>query len=273
MRKRRTAYAALLLALAFPMSVRGETFSGSDGWGVSFDGNQMNSTFTNADIEDTIYLMQPGDTADIHLSLRNDYSAGTDWYMTNQVLQSLEDSQSVAQGGAYSYILTYVDPQGQSDILYSSEEVGGDTINESGEGLHQATNSLEDYFYLDTLGSGEEGEITLQVKLEGETQGNEYQDTLARLQMNFAVELSDQTSSGGGNDTDNPDKEDTRENAGSARRGRVVKTGDTSRVMLFSLLTLGAGALCLILGILRIRENKKAEETGGDRDQKKRRTR
>ena len=72
MRKRLTAFAALLLAMSVPMSVCAETFFGGDGWGVVFDGTQMDSTFTNAQIEDAIYLMQPGDTAEIHLSLRND---------------------------------------------------------------------------------------------------------------------------------------------------------------------------------------------------------
>ena len=33
--------------------------------------------------------------------------------------------------------------------------------------------------------------VTLTVSLEGETQGNIYQNTAARIQMNFAVELKD----------------------------------------------------------------------------------
>ena len=72
-------------------------------------------------------------------------------------------------------------------MLYSSETVGGEDTA-GGEGLHQATGALEDYFYLGRLESGEEGRVLLTVELEGETQGNDYQDTLARLQMNFAVE-------------------------------------------------------------------------------------
>lgn len=269
MRKRLTAFAALLLAMSVPMSVCAETFFGGDGWGVVFDGTQMDSTFTNAQIEDAIYLMQPGDTAEIHLSLRNDYDGDTDWYMTNQVLQSLEDSHSVAEGGAYSYILTYIDPEGQSDLLYSSEEVGGETVNESGEGLHQATDSLEDYFYLDTLAGGESGEITLRVHLEGETQGNEYQDTLARLQMNFAVELPASAPAGG-------DAEGGGQ-TGTSVRGHAVKTGDTSNIMLFSILTLSAGILCLILAAFGIRsrnmQEAEAEEPGRDTRHRRRRMR
>ena len=45
---------------------------------------------------------------------------------------------------------------------------------------------------LDTLAKGDKGRITLEVELDGETQGNDYQNTLADLQMNFAVELSRQ---------------------------------------------------------------------------------
>ena len=107
--------------------------------------------------------------------------------MTNEVLQTLEDSQSVAEGGAYTYILTYVGADGE-EVLYSSEAVGGEGDSEAGEGLHQATDALEDYFYLDQLAEGESGYVQLVVKLDGETQGNAYQDTLAKLIMNFAVE-------------------------------------------------------------------------------------
>ena len=38
--------------------------------------------------------------------------------MTNEVLKSLEDTQSVAEGGAYSYILNYyIGPTEQKDVL------------------------------------------------------------------------------------------------------------------------------------------------------------
>lgn len=213
----------------------------------------MTSTFKNTDIDDEIYKLEPGDTVDLHLSLKNEYSKATDWYMTNEVLKSLEDTQSVAEGGAYSYILTYIGPDGTKDVLYSSEEVGGETKNASGEGLHQATNSLKDYFYLDRLKAGESGEITLKVKLEGETQGNAYQDTLAKLQMNFAVELADE-SSNPPSDSNNPDSPN------SSTRTKTVKTGDNSQILLFSILALVAGLVCAGTAIHNIRQRRKAEE-------------
>lgn len=238
-----TVLAAGFFLASVPLTARAETFFGDDGWQVTFDGTELSSTFTNAAIDDVIYQMQPGDTANIRLELRNDNGGDTHWYMTNQVLQSLEDSQDVAEGGAYGYVLTYTGPDGTEDILYSSQDVGGDTVNESGEGLHQATDSLEDYFYLDTLSGSESGAVTLEVHLEGETQGNEYQDTLARLQMNFAVELASDSPGGGGT---------------SGRE--IVRTGDTSRLLLLLLVMMAAGLICLVLGINRIRQSR-AEES------------
>lgn len=232
---------ALALMVAAPTCVQAEEFSGSDDWKVTFNGEKLDSTFKNTDIDDAIYKLQPGDTVKLSLKLENTYEENTRWYMTNQVLQSLEDSQSAASGGAYSYILTFTAPDGNVRTLYSSESVGGDTVGESGEGLHQATNALEDYFYLDELAKGEKAELALTVKLEGETQGNTYQDTLAKLQMNFAVELAS------GSDT-------------PLSHSAVIKTGDNNNVLLFSSLALAAGLVLMALFFIRIRRERKEDE-------------
>ena len=225
--------AALALVAAAPVQVQAEEFSGGDDWNVTFDGEKLNSTFKNADIDDAIYQLQPGDTVNIRLELKNTYDGDTQWYMTNQVLQSLEDSQSVASGGAYSYILSFTAPDGSNRILYSSENVGGDTVGESGEGLHQATNA----------------EIALTVKLEGETQGNTYQDTLAKLQMNFAVELLSSGSTPLSNHV-------------------VIKTGDNNQVLLFSALALAAGLVLVVLFVVRVKRTRKEDEAAENRLEK-----
>lgn len=235
--------AAVVLMMSVSANVHAEDFYGGDGWNVTFDGEKMNSTFKSTDIDDAVYQLQPGDTVNLQLSLKNTYKGDTDWYMSNKVLKSLEDSQSVAEGGAYSYILTYIQPDGHEKILYSSEAVGGETINESGEGLHQATDSLEDFFYLDKLEKGEAGRITLRVKLEGETQGNEYQDTLAKLQMNFAVEPL-------GEDEEIPPS-----------KRKLIKTGDTTNVLFFVWVTLISGLVCAAAAFYRMyRQDKNQDE-------------
>lgn len=253
---------ALLLAVT-PITAYAEDFSGGDGWKVSFDGNKMTSTFKNTDIDDKIYEMEPGDTVDFHIQLKNEYKQTTDWYMTNKVLKSLEDAQTVAEGGAYSYILTYIKQDGTKETLYSSEEVGGETKNASGEGLHQATNSLKDYFYLDRLKSGQSGEITLKVKLEGETQGNTYQDTLAKLQMNFAVELVDDSTTPG--TPDNPTKTPPKKSPSRT----TVKTGDNSRVLLYSVIALIAGLVCAGAVVYNVRQNREDAEEVSSKAAKK----
>lgn len=253
---------ALLLAVT-PITAYAEDFSGGDGWKVSFDGKKMTSTFKNTDIDDKIYEMEPGDTVDFHIQLKNEYKQTTDWYMTNKVLESLEDAQTVAEGGAYSYILTYIKQDGTKETLYSSEEVGGETKNASGEGLHQATNSLKDYFYLDRLKSGQSGEITLKVKLEGETQGNTYQDTLAKLQMNFAVELVDDSTTPG--TPDNPTKTPPKKSPSRT----TVKTGDNSRVLLYSVIALIAGLVCAGAVVYNVRQNREDAEEVSSKAAKK----
>ena len=63
--------AALALVAAAPVQVQAEEFSGGDDWNVTFDGEKLNSTFKNADIDDAIYQLQPGDTVNIRLELKN----------------------------------------------------------------------------------------------------------------------------------------------------------------------------------------------------------
>lgn len=151
----------------------------------------------------------------------------------------------------------------QKETLYSSEEVGGETKNASGEGLHQATNSLKDYFYLDRLKSGQSGEITLKVKLEGETQGNTYQDTLAKLQMNFAVELVDDSTTPG--TPDNPTKTLSKKSPSRT----TVKTGDNSRVLLYSVIALIAGLVCAGAVVYNVRQNREDAEEVSSKAAKK----
>ena len=178
---------AAVMTVGMGTTVSAEDFQGERSWRVEFNGDGVESNFRSSELAEEIYRIQPGDTIELQVGIGNTGSGETDWYMTNEVLQSLEDTQSVAEGGAYGYELVYAAPDGEETVLYSSETVGGEDTA-GGEGLHQATGALEDYFYLGRLESGEEGRVLLTVELEGETQGNDYQDTLARLQMNFAVE-------------------------------------------------------------------------------------
>lgn len=246
---------AMLLAWVTPLTAFAEDYQGSKDWEVSFDGSKMNSNFKSAEMTEDILNIQPGDSITLQVNLENKAGRKTDWYMTNEVLQTLEDSNTKAEGGAYTYILTYHAPDSTETVLYSSEIVGGEKEAEkNGEGLHQATAGLEDYFYLDRLLNGETAYIKLYVQLDGETQGNAYQDTLARLKMNFAVEkIYDETI------TNHITNEVVEEKVVIITN--VVKTGDESLVVPLSVLALISGILLLVLVVIaaRVRRQEKGE--------------
>lgn len=226
----------LLLTAGSVMSVQAEEYVGGNGWYVRFVGDKMESNFKSSDIADAISALQPGDSITIGISLENNDTAATDWYMTNKVLQSLEDSQNVAEGSAYTYILTYKNSKGEEETLYSSESVGGETVTRAGEGLHEATDSLKDFFYLDQLASKAKASITLKVALDGETHGNTYQNTIAKLQMNFAVEKLRNA-----NTATSSNARSTRESNRIYTVGNDVRTGDQARILLWSLLAMLGG--------------------------------
>ena len=102
------------------------------------------------------------------------------WNIVDKTL--LRKLTTISNGGAYSYYLSYqgCDKNGQksgdSIPLYDSDKVGGERSNcsETILSLHEATANLEDYFFLDTLNSGESI--------------SKY--TVADISMRFAVELA-----------------------------------------------------------------------------------
>ncbi len=235
--------------MADPAAVFAEDRQGASGWEVSFDGKKMKSNFSAANMGDEINAMQPGDSVELTISLKNGFNGQADWYMKNEVLNALEDAGDAA-GGAYDYLLTYTDVSGKTTTLYSSEKFGGDgRIN--GVGLHGATTTLEDYFYLDRMGNNEKGTVKLKVALDGETLVNDYQNTYAKLQMDFATELVEDGES-------TPSTAPRRPGSGSSNR-EIVKTGDQTIVMLYVSLMLAAGLVLLLLAAIRMRREQEEE--------------
>ncbi len=261
-----------VLLASMTLNVCAETSYGGSDWKVTFtDEKKMESSFKTSDTNDTIYGIQPGDNAIVELSLKNENETATDWYMTNKVLYSLEDrsANSGASGGAYTYRLVYTDKDNNETVLFDSDTVGGEQNSGGREGLREATAGLEDYFYLDTLHNGDSGKITLEVALEGETQGNDYQNTLADLQMNFAVEMNpdavreEERTSNRNREVVNRvgDRERTEDSRG--RGTSVVRTGDESNLTPFIMASSISGVLFLLLSMYGLVEKKKEEKKEG----------
>lgn len=154
--------AALSLGMALP--VLAEDHESRKNWQVTFDGSKMGSNVSAAEMAEEVSSIQPGDSIRLSIALKNSSSRATGWYMSNKVIETLEDDSSTASGGAYTYLLTYTDPRGVEDVLFSNEALGGEDAQKgAGEGLKQATGSLEDYFFLDTLENGQSGKVYLTV--------------------------------------------------------------------------------------------------------------
>lgn len=229
---------AALMLTGVAATALADDYKGKDGWKAEFTGGAIESNFTSSAFAEEITSLQPGDRIEIKIAVRNNSDRDTDWYMSNEVLQSLEDS-SPAKGGAYTYVLTW-QGSGEPNTLYSSESVGGESVSAAGTGLHEATDNLEQFFYLDHLKKGGEGYITLQVALNGETQGNSYQNTLARLQLNFAVEGSREGGRDSGDGGSTPPVYST----------GALKTGDPGGLVMWSVVALISGLALLICGVI-----------------------
>lgn len=174
----------LLLLLFLPVCTYALHIEGEEHWKVTFTENKkMESNFDTDKFSEYFREMQPGDDLTIKIRIRNDNPNTTHWYMRNNIIKSLEDSTKVTKDGAYTYQLTY--DNGKEQTIFDSEKVGGDNSS----GLHEVEPPLKDYFFLDTLKPGDSGLVKLTILLDGETQGNDYQDTLAQLSIDFATQL------------------------------------------------------------------------------------
>ncbi len=270
------------LVMAAGTTVWAEKLNGNDDWKVEFTPEKaMVCYFTTSSFDDVLDYMQPGDSAEFSVTIHNSNDAVTDWYMANQVLKSLEDASKTASGGAYSYILTYTNAQGKAETLYNSETIGGENYAPNLEGLHEATDALDSFFYLDTLERGKSGAVQLYVQLDGETQGNDYQDTLAQIQMNFAVELPTVTERHTSvsrveerqmadrivtrrDDDVYVDRTTTQRSSSPASTltrtvRRIVRTGDETNLTLLLVCAGILGLLLLIIGILSMKLRKKLD--------------
>ena len=116
----------VIMAAGVHTTAFAKDYQGADGWQVNFTGGKMESNFKSSDVTDELANIQPGDSIELKVQLKNSDSTDTDWYMTNEVIQTLEDAQSSAEGGAYEYKLTYVGSDNAEKVLYDSSTVGGE---------------------------------------------------------------------------------------------------------------------------------------------------
>lgn len=241
--------AAFLLPAALVLTVPTVSYAAGPDGTVTYDGgSKLKETDTGLDIP-----VVPGSTETTEITLQNTAGGSTNWYMSSEVLMSLEDAGKSASGAAYTYTLSYKAPDGSTRVIYDSSRVGG----AGSTGLYEVNDSLGDgYFYLGNLGNGAVGTVCLTVGLNGESGVNEYQALKGTLQTAFAVELVPQ-GGGGGNVTNLIERQELIQLADEdvAKSGLRPKTGDESKILLYVILALLSGVGCMVMGFGAFRRN------------------
>ena len=219
---------ALVLLLSLTVTaVAAEADNNEDLGSLEYNGTKLIASSDFADLNDYLSGMEPGDSVLFTVTLKNSGTEDADFWMKNDAIQSFEDDTE-ASGGAYTYILSY-----NGEELYNNETVGGDVADDLAKrgGLHEATEALKEFFFLDTLKSGASAKVTLYVALDGLTQGNSYQDELSKINLTFGVE------------------------------DHTVLTGDQTKTLPFYIALAASGAaLAAVLVVLAIRKRKGGEK-------------
>ena len=219
---------ALVLLLSLTVTaVAAEADNNEDLGSLEYTGAKLIASSDFADLNDYLSGMEPGDSVLFTVTLKNNAGKDADFWMKNDAIRSFEDNEK-ASGGAYTYILSY-----NGEELYNNETVGGDVADDLAKrgGLHEATEALKEFFFLDTLKSGASAKVTLYVALDGLTQGNSYQDELSKINLTFGVE------------------------------DHTVPTGDQTKTLPFYIALAASGVvLAAVLVVLAVRKRKGGEK-------------
>lgn len=232
--KRMSKITTLLLALVMVLAMSQATFA-ADGT-FTFNGSEIEES----DLNYSLSNMQPGDEMELTFVYSNASTEETDWYLSNEILETLEENGK-ASGGGYTYRLTnYGKSTGELDI-YDSDAVGGQG-SAVAEGLKQVNLGIEgdgseEYIYIDTLQPGEAGSTVLYVALDGESQANNYENAEGELKVSYGVQVVGQ--------------EDVYKHVN-------VKTGDDTNI--FGPAAIFIGALLLLIALLSFRKDRKDGE-------------
>ena len=75
---------------AVPVMAKSSSYNGS----CYFDGKKIVSDFSSSKIADKVTALQPGDKVQFKVKYTNKHNEKTNWYLSNEVLQTLEKADA-----------------------------------------------------------------------------------------------------------------------------------------------------------------------------------
>ena len=259
--KKKVLALALMTAMLFAMS---SPVSAEEKASVVFtEKNQLEYRNTEKDEEGTVNLgnafegVAPGETRSQAFTLSNESSQTVDFYMSTEVLQSLEEINR-ASGAAYDILLTIAGKE-----IYCSTVGGYASPDSSGssEGLKEMNDSvLGSSILAATLTKGQTAEVVLQITFDGEAMDNnnisDYSEALGRIRFRFRAGYEN---SGGDVQEESKETEEEQDETAGKHEGKQVskaaKTGDAAMPAV-GIVAVGAGILLLVV----VERKRKTEE-------------
>ena len=179
MKKWISLFLALLLVFSMTVSAFADHYNGTGT--ATYNGSTIATDFPSGFAE-LAPNFQPGDDLTIVITLKNNSDVSTAWYMSNEVIKPFENGLAI--NGVYNYTLKY-----NNNVIFSSDSIGG----ENSAGIQNATGQLKDFFFLGNIAARGSSQVTLEFGIDGETQNNDYWNTLSQLRMRFAVDKANGT--------------------------------------------------------------------------------
>ncbi len=130
--------------------------------------------------------MVPGEERVQSIILKNNGDRLVDFFMSTEVIQAFEEEN--AKNGGYIVSLT-LNQDGQETLIYGNRSeinVGADE-----NGLYDMNGTLNDKFMIASIEPEKEATVSLAVKLDGQSMGNDYQGLPGTFQFDFTVQYDD----------------------------------------------------------------------------------
>ncbi len=215
----------------------------------------------STEMGDAFIGMAPGEENSQSLTIKNNNSHTTTFYMNTETLDYFERERE-ASGGLYDVKLTLQPPSGSEVVLYDSSLGGatqaGSTYISDEQGINAINDSaISNTTFLTTLSKGQTATLELTIGLDGESIRSEYAEAFGQLGFGFEAMYDTPTKKVIVNQETIPSSGARNEVVQTFKNVIVaVKTGDTTAVGFFvAVIIVGIAAIALTG-----KRRKKAEE-------------